>query len=205
MRALGNRAQNKIWLQWGGPPSTRFMRHRDSFFGENLKVLIHKYVVAEIAVPFLSADEEARNPELADKQIQDVFKRVREYLRAKDASGLWQTHNIEYGFYRNLLGCRLLWSIVALGAVIFAVLVPLKIGGNPFNPASVLNALALVCSIYVGWVVLPDATRRAAEQYAESAWMAFLRIAEDAQRNAAVSPEIPVKAITVSVGDRHGL
>ena len=181
-RDLGDRIQEELWESWGGAPSTRFLRYRDGTFGENLKNLIWVGIVAEFSVPPLTAEQEAMNPALADKEIADIFKRVRHYLRDKDANGLWKTHNIEYGFYRNLLGSRVPWLIVAITSTAFAVVFALRTGSTPINPASLLNLVASVCAIYLGWAILPGATKRAAEQYAESAWMAFLRRAEESRQ-----------------------
>src|SRR5262249_38321208 len=151
--------------------STRFMRHRDTFFGENLKSLLHQAVGRSFSVQIPTSEEEANNPKRADKAIEDVFRQVREYLRNKDPQGLWHSHNIEYGFSRNLLGSRFLWvAIASLGAA-FAIVFGIKTGAGPINPASVMNSVSLICAVYIGWAILPSATRRIADGYAETAWM----------------------------------
>jgi hypothetical protein len=183
-RALGERTESSLWASWGGPPSTRFMRHRDPFFGDNLKRLIYEYLAKELSTPLLSEEEEAHHPKQADKEIEDAFRRVRDYLRVKDPKGLWFSHNVEYGFSRNLLGCRVLWVIVSAAATAFAVLYGIKTGHGPLNPAAVMDCLALLCALYVGWSVLPGATKLVANGYAEAAWLAFLRVAEESPKTA---------------------
>jgi hypothetical protein len=182
-RSLGEGIEAKLWSSWGGPPSTRFMRHRDRFFGKKLKRQVYDNLQKELSFRLASEEEEATNPLEADKEIEDAFKRVREYLRAKDPKGLWYPHNIEYGFSRNLLGCRWVWVIVALAAAAFAVAYGAKSGGRILNPASVMNVVALCCAIYVGWAVLPQATKRVADGYAEAAWLAFLRTSEESAKS----------------------
>jgi hypothetical protein len=76
-RAMGERIEPELWASWGGPPSTRFMRHHDSFFGEHLKALITKSVARELSAQLLGSEEEAKNPAAADKAIDDAFKQVR--------------------------------------------------------------------------------------------------------------------------------
>lgn len=186
VRSLGERVQPQLWTSWGGPPSTRMVRHRDNRFGDHLKDLIYQSLSGELSVDLLSDDEEAKNPSRADKEIEDAFRQVREYLRANDPHGLWTSHNAEYGFYRNLLGSRGLWSIVALGSAIFAALYGVRHGSGPANPASLINAICFGFAIYLGWGVLPSATREAGEQYAESAWLAFLRKAQESKYATAV-------------------
>lgn len=178
-RALGERIEPHLWAGWGGPPSTRFMRHRDTFFGENLKRLIYAHLASELSTPLLTQEQEARSPEQADRAIVDAFRRVRDYLRDKDPKGLWFSHNVEYGFSRNLLGCRVPWVIVSTAATVFAVVYGIKTGHGPMNPAAVMDCLSLLCAVYVGWAILPGATKLVADGYAEAAWMAFLRKAEE--------------------------
>jgi hypothetical protein len=183
LRALGDRIEEKLWLSWGGPPSTRFMRHRDSKFGGNLKASIAQLLAVRFSAHLLSADDEARNPGMADSLIVDAFRQVRQYLRQHDPDGLWSKHNAEYGFCRNLLASRVLWVFISLFAVVFAVFYSVGRGESVFNPASVVGVLSLLCAIPIGWNVLPEATKRAGEAYAESAWMAFLAC-EDSKSSA---------------------
>jgi hypothetical protein len=196
--ALGERIQSRLWESWGGPPSTRFMRHRDSFFTENLKRLIYKQIPQTLSMPLMTEDEEARDSQQADKEINGAFLRVKDYLRENDSRGLWFTHNVEYGFCRNLLGLRVLWIIVSLAAIAFAVVHGIRTGHTPINPAAVMDCLSLVCAGYIGWTILPGATKRAADQYAESAWLAFLRKAEASQQAQVLSP-------AAVRGDGHGV
>ena len=167
-RARGGAIQPKLWSQWGGPPSTRLLRHRDSHFGDDLKSSIRKAVAKKFSVRLPSPDEEMRNPDGADRSIADVFRQVRPYLRQHDPNGLWSTHSAEYGFYRNLLGCRAAWVTVALAATAFAAVYGTRIGARLLNPASAIGLLALMVSVYVGWAILPGAARHTADVYAES-------------------------------------
>ena len=43
-----------------------------------------------------------------------------------------------------------------------------------------IGFLSLVASLYVGWAVLPGATKRVGESYAESACVSFLQVAKEA-------------------------
>lgn len=177
-RACGASVQAKLWDEWGGEPSTRFLRLRDNHFGDGLKASIRSEITRRFAVQLQSPDEEAKNPEFADREIVDAFRRVRSYLRQKNADGLWQKQNIEYGFCRNLLGCRLPWIFFSVLALAFALGNAIRNSQNLVNPGTSVGCLSLICAVYVGWFLLPTATKKVAEAYAESAWMAFLNVSQ---------------------------
>ncbi|MGB2592887.1 MAG: hypothetical protein WA853_00070 [Candidatus Acidiferrum sp.] len=181
-RARGEAIEPKLWKRWEGPPSTRFLRQLDSSFTSELKVSIRSALFQCFSLVLPTVEEERQEPGHADRAIHDAFRQVRQYLRQRDPNGLWFKHDIEYGFSRNLLGCRGLWVIVATAATLFAAVR----GARPrifgtINPGSALSLLSLTCALYFGWAVLPDGTRRIADVYAESAWMAFLGLARDAK------------------------
>jgi len=178
-RARGEAIEPELWNRWGGPPSTRFLRHRDSSFARDLKAAVRKAVTRKFSLTLLTSDEETSEPGRADKAIVDAFRQVRQYLRQRDPSGLWYKHGVEYGFSRNLLGCRVLWVIVALAATFFAGVHGLRTNAGFLNPATTITSLAVVCAWYIGWAVLPEATKRIADGYAELAWIAFLRLSEE--------------------------
>jgi hypothetical protein len=173
VRACGRAIEEELWNRWGGPPSTRFMRHRNTAFGADLKKSIATALAREFSFHLLSSEDEAKYPERSDKVIFDAFRKVRTFLRQHDANGLWSKLNAEYGFCRNLLGSRALWLVISLLSTGFAVAYSIRIGGNALNPASAVASLSLICSIYVGWFVLPELTRRVGESYAETAWLQF--------------------------------
>lgn len=178
-RARGEAIERELWNSWGGPPSTRLLRLRDSHFGDGLKTSIREALAKALSARLMTADEEAKNPEGADRFIVDAFRQVRQYIRQHDPDGLWQKQNIEYGFYRNLLGCRVTWSVLSILAALFAAIHGERTGAGLVNPAFGVASVSFFCAVYVGWFVLPDATKRVADEYAEKAWMAFLSITKD--------------------------
>jgi len=178
-RARGEAIEPALWSRWGGPPSTRFLRHRDPQFARELKAAVRTALSRRLSITLLTPEEEGREPGRADRAIADAFRRVRQYLRQRDPEGLWFKHDIEYGFSRNLLGCRVLWLVLAISATAFASAYGARTGAGIFNPASIIALLSVACALYLGWAVLPDATKRIADGYAELAWVAFLRFSEE--------------------------
>jgi hypothetical protein len=152
------------------------MRHRHATFGKDLKQSIEKALAIKFpSAPILSPDEEARNPRRADNAIVDAFRQVREFLRQNDPDALWSKLNIEYGFWRNLLGSRMIWAGISLAAMLFAIVFAMQTGARALNLASAICFLSLVCSIYVGWFVLPNTVKRIGDTYADTAWMSILQ------------------------------
>lgn len=177
-QARGEAIEKKLWASWDGAPSTRFLRHRDSTFGKELKDSIRQAVERQLTAKLPSIEEETDNPQRADQTSFDVFRRVRQFLRQRDPQGLWHRHNIEYGFFRNLLGCRLVWLVISILTTAIALFYGWRKESGVLNAATIIGLVSMVSAIFVGWGILPAATRRSAENYAESAWMAFLHVSQ---------------------------
>ena len=178
LRDLGLRCQPKLWQSWGGAPSTRFARAIDKRFDSAHKRRIHNSVRRRFGVALLSEDDEARNMSAADIAIEQAFHRVREFLRQRDSVGLVDKHNAEYGFARNLYAGRELATVIAGFGVLICGFVRSSDSWSFNNVGSEVNALFLVVWIPFAWLFLPDLVKRAAETYAERAWMTFLEIEE---------------------------
>lgn len=192
VRAEGKEFEPTLWKQWGGPPSTKLMRSSDTFFGTELKNAIRSAVMQEFTVTLPTPAAESKNPTAADKAIADTFERVRTFLRRFDPTGVWQKNNIEYGFCRNLLGGRPLWAGIAISALMVAVWRTATIHSTFLNPAVLVSCLSVACAVYIGWRVLPKATKRIAERYAELAWTTFLQLSNE-RRRAPLQAKVPAE------------
>jgi hypothetical protein len=194
IRAAGQQLEPTLWKQWGGPPSTRLMRHADTFFGAELKKSIRAAVAQEFEITLPIPEQEKRDHG-CDKAISDAFRRVRAFLKQLDPTGVWQKNNIEYNFCRNLLGARMLWASVAAGSLVVAILHSATNHLGFLNPAVLVSSLSLVAAGYVGWRVLPNVTRRTAERYAELAWMTFLQVSKN-RKQTLVSSRVGLEEVT---------
>jgi hypothetical protein len=177
VRELGTRAQTELWRQWGGAPSTRFARMRDSRFSDVQKTLIRQKVQQQFHLDMFGADVERGNPRATDQAIDQAFKRVREFLRGRHKFGLVEKHNAEYGFTRNLYGSRwVLVSLAAAGAIVTGF-------GNghlwPLSTAAAAEFLIAVVWVPVGFFLLPTMIKRNADNYAEKAWLSFLEVSKE--------------------------
>ena len=113
-RDLGSKKQPALWDRWGGPPTTRALRFRDS---PNKVVLARWRAKLQglwgQALP--TPEEEARNPVDADQQYEAAIGFLREATRDVSMFPLVFAENVNYGFRRNL------WGLKPYGLV-FAVL-----------------------------------------------------------------------------------
>jgi hypothetical protein len=205
---LGRRAERRLWQQWRGPPSTRFCRWSDDSLGKLLKERIHGAISRTFGLELFQRRRERENPDGADQAIKDAFARVRSYLRQHDANGLWFSHNAEYGFARNLAGSALVgvWFSVLACAVCLIV-------WRHQNETTALM-LAVVEAVFVPvFIVLhrfmPAVTKQRAERYAESAWHAFLNLAdltgEAAPQTSLPSPKDSLPSDPTSITPKEGV
>lgn len=188
VRAAGLKLEKQQWSSWGGPPSTRFVRWQDGRIASETKAIIHSAVRTRFGINLLDAAGEMDDPSLADAKITQAFLQVRELLRSEiPKEHLLNTQNAEYGFVRNLLGCRtisILISSVCFAAALTAYFV------KPSDTAvyvSIVEFLILTASVMVGWLVLPQLLVHVADRYAETAWSCFLRLSTGHKRPAAKS------------------
>lgn len=174
VRELGARSQVQLWEEWGGPPSTRFLRFRDGRLSEALKGRIRQQIYEQFQIRLGSRELEGTNPQAADQAIEQAFKRVREFLRGNDKASLVDKHNAEYGFARNLYGSR--WVLVILASV--GLLAAGFTTGGKWTPNAVagIDFFVLATWIPVGFQLIPTMLKRNAENYAEKAWLTFAEL-----------------------------
>lgn len=175
-RHLGVREQDRLWKSWGGPPSTRFARYRDSRFSSEQKNRIRIALSDQFRLQLATDDQEMKNPEKADQHISKAFLEVKEFLRQNEQAALVDKHNVEYGFTRNLLAGRFIFAgSAALGVLICGF----ASGDNAWtlNSGVGLNLIFLAVWLPIASFVLPDMLKKNADTYAERAWLTFLKIA----------------------------
>ena len=115
---FGKRLETKLWEKWGGPSTTRFLRHNNPEFNPVTRQQIHqKLSKFDLFIP--STDEQMRDPGLADTHWQACTEFLIRTTRDKRHHPLVFQGLVEYGFRRNLLGLKpigLALSIASLGA-----------------------------------------------------------------------------------------
>lgn len=174
-RQLGRRVEPGLWAGWGGPPTTRRMRWRDSALDKETKRRLRERAEEVSGVTLLSEVEEDKDPKEADELIVRSFEQVRATVRNEDPYGIWTRHNAEYGANRNLLGSRWLWlGLSALGALVCGAVWYFGTPNFWIYLGLGVEGVSAVVAYLMGWYVLPRSTKVAADRYAESVSGAFL-------------------------------
>ncbi|WP_296710630.1 hypothetical protein [Rhodoblastus sp.] len=113
-RELGKREEARLLGDWGAWPSTSILRHSDQTFDLLTKMRYHRRLVKLGAVERMpTSDEEAADPVAADKIYSSAAVWLRTKTRDTKKFPLIFSENINYGFRRNLLGCKALGVTIA--------------------------------------------------------------------------------------------
>ena len=62
---FGKRLEKRLWLQWDGPPTTRFLRHSNDEFNLITRKRVHTKL-RSLGLDVPSADDQRRDPQAAD-------------------------------------------------------------------------------------------------------------------------------------------
>lgn len=144
-----NRSISKIVIEnkrYGGEtrmPTTNILLFADNFYSTAYKNKIHEKILDNFGIKLLSYNEEEANEVEARKKIVEATTHIREKVKG---GRLLLQHNMEYGFFRNLLGGSFIASICSIFCVIFFYF---------FYPSSLAFTLSLIgTTIYVGLMLL---------------------------------------------------
>jgi hypothetical protein len=106
-RDLGKGKQQTLFASWGGKPTTRMLRHRDSRIDPHTKERYHGKLQALLpAVKLPSSRAEKGNPDAADLIYESCVKHLLEVARDKKKFALVYEANVAYGFRRNFWGMK---------------------------------------------------------------------------------------------------
>ncbi|MGK5171815.1 hypothetical protein [Geodermatophilus sp. CPCC 205761] len=168
VRDRGAGKQDALWEGWGGPPTTLLLRWTGKTNVIQQKQR-HTAVASATGLSLPSPEEETANPADADA----VYESAVDLLRAKtrgEVFSLVQAENANYGFRRNLYGCRAFGIAVALIiAIAEGVLAILGIRHVvEVSPALMFVAAGTSLLWLAGWIftVTPAFVKRDADRYA---------------------------------------
>lgn len=98
-------------------PTTNQLLWADTFFDKTIKTKIRNKIQTQYGIILLDEQQEQADESKSRSQIVTAVSQIRNSLRGNDL--LFQ-HNIEYGFFRNLLGGSLLATICSILIIILA-------------------------------------------------------------------------------------
>jgi hypothetical protein len=174
-RDRGYKQQNRLFDQWGGPPTTRILRHNNTLIDAVTKERLKITLQTICGLTFPTEDEERNNPARADTLYGSAIKALLEQRRDKKYRLIFN-ENCNYGFARNLYGVRWLGATVA-GLCLAVAGIAFYLQGFSSQwaiSAGISAAVLLILAIYVS----ADFVKRSAEAYA----VALLRSSEPQPR-----------------------
>jgi hypothetical protein len=202
-RSRGKKVEKRLLAEWGGWPTTIWLRHRDDNLPAPVRVRYHAFFARKVPL-FVTPSEHAEvaDPKAADAMYASAVKWLQERCRGKDYP-LVEKENAEYGFRRNLRGlkpiglaaCFVALLIAGLSIISHNVTVlpalaslspkPILAALSTVKPAA-LGAICVDIAAIVGWIaIVRDGWVRAAgDQYAR----ALLACCDTLDAAAAASP-----------------
>jgi hypothetical protein len=113
-RDAGKRVEARLFIKWGGMPSTQLLRHSDGHFDAHTKRRYHETLASGIKVSLPSPEDELANPLAADES----YRAAGFWLRSQTKNTKEFPHvfreNIAYGFRRNATGLKHVGFFMAL-------------------------------------------------------------------------------------------
>jgi hypothetical protein len=168
-RDLGKVVEHRLVIRWAGMPSMTLLRHRDSVLDRYTKQRYHKAaaVLADVSLP--DPAEEENDPADADERYRAVTTALLSKTRDTSEYSLIFKENINYGFWRNLRGVKLIACALAVAMVAVGLWIDRALLIDLQAPEGTELAVVLTgIMIFFSWVttVTDEAVRRAAQNYA---------------------------------------
>ena len=183
IRARGRRIEHDLYAEWGGIPTTAWLRHRDTRVDPITKARYHKFLEAhvhDLKMPLPA--EESADPKAADHRYDSAVKWMLEYTRDKTSFPLIFEENVSYGFRRNALAAKpLALTTLFILILIVAWITYKKSGVDPTRVDSELIATwVIVLASCIFWLLL---TTKAWVKDASDAYARAFLAACDKEKN----------------------
>ena len=163
--AAGRHYEKKLWPDWPfDAPTNRWLHPQDTHCSREQKELWYRAIKQQTGLDIAQAATQGDKGNL-DRVINDAVRTLRNRLRRTGRSGLLPTHNVDYGFARNLAGLRAFWfpASIASAGVTWGLYFATQSGVLWAAIASLILLIAL-CALRI----LPEFVRQRADRYAES-------------------------------------
>lgn len=176
-RDAGKKTEEKLFIKWGGKPTTLMLRHSDKRIDAITKARIHQLLSKAIDQPFPVNTEELAAPERADDFYRAGTVWLINNTRDTKAFPLVFKENVAYGFRRNMLGLKPIGIFVSLITVIWA-LVHSKVilitspyfsieNLSNLGPAAVTSIVVSLAILFTWFLITEASLLRVANAYAE--------------------------------------
>jgi hypothetical protein len=177
-RARGRRIEEVLWKEWGGPPTTRWLRPWDTTSSDQQKTK-WRSAIKKLTGLTLPASVPQGGQADVDRVNTDAVRQLRYFLRGKPDAAMLATHNEDYGFARNFCGVRWHWVVICMACVV-ANAVAFAFGLRPFLGLGIAGGCTVIAFLIAR--ELPVYVRRSADRYAESLFATAVIISHTANQ-----------------------
>lgn len=118
VRTWGQRAQHRLFRQWGGQPTTLLLRHRHDYLTPLTRERYRELAASRLGVALPSAHEEANDPAKADQTYIAAADALRPLTNDRKAFPFVFKELVAYGFNRNAHGSRWVGLVVAAATLV---------------------------------------------------------------------------------------
>ncbi len=164
----GKRVEQRLWQEWDGPPTTRYLRHRNQEFNHHTRLSLHQHM-RSIGFSVPTPEDEKNDPDSADDQYEAYVTELRSRTRDPHKFPLVRTYLKQYGFSRNLYAIRRIGGVIVVVTAVFGIIYTL---GNPLELTKILAlspiwGFSAIMTYALVFHVNADAVKTCAERYAD--------------------------------------
>lgn len=158
VRDRGKLLEDRLVLQWGGMPTTRMLRLRETTNNRDQLQSRRQKLEALLGQPLPIAADEQTDPRRSDERYvfatRTLIARVRQ---EQDRHPLLHTENIAYGFRRNLLALKPI-AVALLFLLLGVDLAAVALGRDPQLVGAAITVHVVVLTVWLttvrsGWVM----------------------------------------------------
>ena len=132
-REQGRKKQPSLWKSWGGPPTTRLLRHHHPADDLAMPSGLRQKVEEWAGYPLPDHQDEETCSAWADTKYEEVVRSLLEATRDTSRFPLVFAENVNYGYRRNLWGLRPFGTPIAVILTLCSwTLLALTIWGRPW-------------------------------------------------------------------------
>ena len=117
---FGKRLEKSLWTKWGGPPTTRFLRHSNAEFNRVTREQVHTKL-RQLGLKIPSEKDQQVDPRVADEHWEACTEELIRRTRDRKRFPLVFKSLTEYGFRRNLLGLKPFGLLLAIAALLVCI------------------------------------------------------------------------------------
>ena len=173
---FGKRLEKRLWEQWGGPPTMRFLRHNNSEYNEITRHHVHE-ALRRLGFYLPTSEEQSTDSAYADTCYEACTMELKRRTRDKTKFPLVHKRLIDYGFRRNILGMKRFGLVISVATLLLCVGHIIS-GWDVHSPnIPMIAACVVTTGCIVGWftLVTEKVVWRGANRYA----LALLEAARD--------------------------